>query len=57
MELFTQRDHFLWTWEMGRLEGSEEVETELRPCRRKWQGKEMEEGLEVEGQDVDMTLQ
>ena len=42
---------------MGRLEGSEEVETELRPCRRKWQGKEMEEGLEVEGQDVDMTLQ
>ena len=58
---------------MGKLEGSKEVETELRPCRRKMvfegkgKGKERdleerpgrgpEENSEVEGQDVEMTLQ
>ena len=57
LELFTWGDHFLWTWEMGELEGSEVVETELRPCRRKWKGKELEECLEADGQDVEMNLQ
>jgi len=53
---------------MGKPEGLE-VETELRPCRRKLvfegkgKGKERDPGerleniLEVEGQDVEMTLQ
>jgi len=57
MEVLEWGDNFLQTWERGRLEGSEGVEIELRPCRRKWKGKEPEEGLEVVSQDVKMTLQ
>jgi len=30
MEQFTQGECFIWIWEMGRLEGSEEVESVLR---------------------------
>src|SRR5882672_8977997 len=68
LELFAWGDHFLRTREMGKLEGAE-VETELRPCRRKLifegkgKGKERDQGerpennLEAEGQHVEMTLQ
>ena len=68
LELFTWGDHFLQMQEMGKLEGPE-VETELRPCRRKMvfegkgKGKERDPGerpennSEAEGQYVEMTLQ
>jgi len=45
MELFMQGECFLRTWEMGKLEGSEEAESVLRRHHRKWTGsreKEME---------------
>ena len=68
LELFARGDQYLQMWEMGKLEGPE-VETELRPCRRKLvfegkgKGKERDPGerpeniSEAEGQDVEMTLQ
>src|SRR5882724_1652932 len=45
MELFVQGECFLRTWEMGKLEGAEEVESVLRRHHRRWTGsreKEME---------------
>ena len=47
---------FLMDMGDGETRGAEEVETELRPCRRKWKGKELEESSEVEGQDIEMIL-
>ena len=64
--MFVQEEQFLWIWEMGKLEGSEEVEIVLRKHWRKLgskeKGKEVEKnpekGLEVVPEaDVDMTLQ
>src|SRR5882724_9872563 len=46
LELFVLWDWFLQMLEMRKLEGSEEVETQLRPCMRKWKGKEPERNLE-----------
>jgi len=68
LELFARGDRYLRMREMGKPEGPE-VETELRPCRRKLvfegkgKGKERDPGerpeniSEAEGQDVEMTLQ
>ena len=66
MELFTQGKHFLRTWEMGKPEGPEEVESVLRKhhrmlgtgSREKELEPEWEWGLEVVPEaDVEMNLQ
>jgi len=47
MELFMWGEHFLRTWEMGKLEGSEEAESVLRRHHRRWTGsREKETELE-----------
>ena len=51
MELFVWGEHFLRTWEMGKLEGSEEAESLLRRHHRQWtesREKEMEPERELE---------
>src|SRR5882724_4374488 len=51
MELFVWGEHFLRTWEMGKPEGSEEVESVLRRHHRQWtesREKEMEPERELE---------
>jgi len=66
MELFVQGEHFLRTWEMGKLEGQEEVESVLRRHHRRLGtgNREKEPELEWEQRsevvpeaDVEMTLQ
>jgi len=70
MELFIWGEHFLRTWEMGKLEGPEEVESVLRRCHRRWGTGSKEKELELEPEvvlekmpaavpevDVEMTLQ
>ena len=63
MELFTWGEYFLRTWEIGKLEGKEEVESVLRRHQRRTgsREKEPEKDLEVElevvlEEDVEMTL-
>jgi len=48
LELFMWGERFLQIWEMGKLEGSEEVEMVLRRHRRKLGSKEKERSWMLE---------
>jgi len=59
LELFTWGEHFLRVWEMGKLEGLEEMETVLRKHRRRLRTGSKENELERDpegGLDVVVTV-